>query len=134
MNKASFTDLSLDEIQERLSSLETDKVALKRALEQKKQQSKKELAQEIKDLIISRGYEVSDIAEYLGPRKRGGARVKGGRTYVRYVDPENSRNVYVRGVLPGWMKDQMAAHGLNPKDKNDRETFKREHLQKTEAC
>jgi DNA-binding protein H-NS len=49
-------------------------------------------------------------------------------SYATYVDPDNPSNTYVRGVLPGWMKDQMKATGFDPKNKEDRETFKQKHL------
>jgi len=39
----------------------------------------------------------------------------------------------VRGVLPGWMKEQMVARGLDPKEKTDREAFKKQYLQRQEG-
>ena len=128
MSNDRYADLSADEIAQRLNNLETDRAELEMALEKRRQQSKKELAMEIKELITSRGYDVAEILEYIGSRKRSTARGKPSRSYIRYVDPDNSNNVYVRGVLPKWMKDQMAEHGLNPKVKADREAFKEQHL------
>jgi DNA-binding protein H-NS len=49
------------------------------------------------------------------------------------VDPANPENIYVRGVLPRWMKEQMQANGLDPKSKDDRETFKQQHLQRMDG-
>lgn len=132
MSKNSFNNLSLDEIQERLNSIESDRAELEKALENKYQQSRKELANEVKELILSRGYEVGEIIDLVGGRKRGTGRGRGTRAYVRYVDPANSDNVYIRGVLPRWMKDQMAEQGLDPKSKEDRDTFKQEHLTRVE--
>jgi DNA-binding protein H-NS len=133
VNRDSFSELSLDEITQRLDNLESDRAALETALENKRQQSKKDLAVEIKDLIVSRGYDIAEIVEYLTPKRRGAGRTKSNRSYIRYVDPANSGNVYVRGVLPKWMKDQMADKGLNPKKKADREAFKEQYLNKMDG-
>ena len=133
MNSDSFSTLSLDEIAQRLDNLENDRAALETALENKRQQSKKDLAVEIKDLIASRGYEIAEILDYLTPKRRAAGRAKSSRSYIRYVDPANSENIYVRGVLPKWMKDQMKGKGLNPKEKGDREAFKEQYLNKMDG-
>ena len=133
MNSDTFEQLSLDEIEERLYNLESDRAALETALEQKRQQSKTDLAEEVKDLILSRGYEVAEIIDQLTTRRRGATRVRSSRSYIRYVDPANPKNVYVRGVLPQWMKEQMAAQGMNPKEKADREAFKEQYLNKMDG-
>ena len=133
MNSDSFSTLSLDEIAQRLDNLENDRAALETALENKRQQSKKDLAVEIKDLIASRGYEIAEILDYLTPKRRTAGRAKSSRSYIRYVDPANSENIYVRGVLPKWMKDQMKGKGLNPKEKGDREAFKEQYLNKMDG-
>jgi DNA-binding protein H-NS len=133
VNSDTFEQLSLDEIEERLYNLESDRAALETALEQKRQQSKTDLAQEVKDLILSRGYEVAEIVDLLTTRRRGVSRARSSRSYIRYVDPANSANVYVRGVLPQWMKEQMVAQGLDPKEKADREAFKEQHLNKMDG-
>ena len=135
MNSDTFEQLSLDEIEERLYNLESDRAALETALEQKRQQSKTDLAQEVKDLILSRGYEIAEIVDLLTTttRRRGVSRARSSRSYIRYVDPANSANVYVRGVLPQWMKEQMVAQGLDPKEKADREAFKEQYLNKMDG-
>lgn len=133
MNSNTYEQLSLEEIEERLYNIDSDRAALEAALEQKRQQSKVDLAQEIKGLILSKGYEVAEIVDLLTAKRRGAGRVRSSRSYTRYVDPENPDNVYVRGVLPQWMKDQMAARGLNPKEKADREAFKAQYLNKMDG-
>ena len=133
MNSDTYEQLSLDEIEERIYNLDSDRAALEAVLEQKRQQNKVDLAQEVKDLILSRGYEVAEIVDQLTTRRRGAGRVRASRSYTRYVDPANPNNVYVRGVLPQWMKEQMAAHGLDPKEKADREAFKAQYLNKMDG-
>lgn len=132
MSNEAFDSMSLDEIQARLSNLNNDRAVLERALEHRRQQTRKELAQEIREMILSRGHDLTDILDLAANKKRAGGRVRQTRSYARYVDPTDPDNVYVRGVLPGWMKEQMVARGLNPKVKEDRETFKEQYLQKQE--
>ena len=133
MNSESYSALSLDEIAQRLDNLENDQAALETALESKRQQTKKDLATEIRDLIVSKGYDIAEIVDYLTPKRRPTVRAKSSRSYIRYVDPANSENVYVRGVLPKWMKDQMAEKDLDPKEKGDREAFKEQYLNKMDG-
>nr|WP_242476867.1 H-NS histone family protein [Halochromatium glycolicum] len=104
---------------------------LQRALDHRWQAEKTELAQEIRGMIEDRGYDVEEIMNHVLPRRRRGPGAKKGSSgnYTRYVDPENPDRVYTRGVLPGWMKEKMAAVGLDPGSKEDRETFKANHLQ-----
>lgn len=133
MTGEAFESMSIDEIQARLHNLNNDRAALERALEYRRQQTRKDLAQEVREMILSRGHDLSDILDLAGSKKRGAGRgVRQARSYARYVDPTNPENSYVRGVLPGWMKEQMVARGLNPKLKADRETFKEQYLEKKE--
>jgi DNA-binding protein H-NS len=122
-------NLSLEEIQEQLNQIDQNRADLEKALEDRQQQAKYDLAQEIKELIAERGYDPSEIVPLLGARKRRAAAKRGGRQYTRYVDPENSENVYSRGVIPGWMKQKMEDQGYDPSSKDDREAFKANYLQ-----
>ncbi|MEA3274504.1 MAG: H-NS histone family protein [Pseudomonadota bacterium] len=124
-----YENLSVDEIQQQLENLDKNRADLEKALEQRHQQAKYDLVQHIKDLIQENGYEISEIAVLLGGRKRRTPAAKPStRQYVRYVDPEDSNNVYVRGVLPGWMKQKMLDQGYDPTSKEDREAFKANYL------
>ena len=122
--------LSVDEIQQQLDELAQNQAELEEALEHRQQQAKYDLAQEIKDLIQERGYDVSEIVELLGARRRRSSAVKksSSRQYTRYVDPDNPSNIYVRGVIPGWMKQKMQDQGYDPGSKADREAFKANSL------
>ncbi|WP_295441575.1 hypothetical protein [uncultured Thiodictyon sp.] len=55
----------------------------------------------------------------------------GVRPAVAYVDPENAQNVYIRGVLPEWMKQKMQEQGYDSAKKDDREAFKANYLIET---
>lgn len=126
-----YADLSVDEIQHQLNQIEQSRADLEKALEQRRQQAKYELAEQIKGLILGKGYEIPDIVALLGTRKRRGVVAppkKNVREYVKYVDPDNPRNVYVRGVIPGWMKQRMLEQGYDSGSRQDREAFKANFL------
>jgi DNA-binding protein H-NS len=128
-----YKALSVDELQAQLQQIEQSKVDLEKALYQRWHESKTELALEIREMIETRGYDIDEILELVVPkRRRGGAAAaskKGNRNYIRYVDPEDPDNIYVRGVLPKWMKEKMSAQGYDPSVKEDREAFKANYLQ-----
>lgn len=123
-------DLSVDEIQQQLRELAQNRTDLENALVQRQQQAKIDLVQQIKDLIEGQGFEITDIISLLGPRRRRmvGTKTGGSRQYTKYFDPKNPENVYVRGVLPGWMKQKMQDQGYDPNSKPDREAFKENYL------
>jgi DNA-binding protein H-NS len=128
-----YQHLSAEELKNQIEQTKQREAELQKALNQRWQAEKTELAQEIRDIIESRGHDVEDILSHLAPSRRrragGGAKKAGSGNYTRYVDPENPNNVYSRGVLPRWMKDKMAALGLDSGKKADREAFKANHLQ-----
>ncbi len=119
-------NLKIEEIQQQLEELNQNRADLEHALAQRWQQAKLDLVQKIRDLIQESGYEVTEIVSMLGPRRKRstGTRTGGSRQYTRYVDPDNQENTYVRGVIPGWMKQKMQDQGYDPTSKPDREAFK----------
>lgn len=129
-----YANLSVDEIQQQLDAIEQSKSELQHALAVRRQEAKHEVAQQVRDLITNNGYELNEIIPLIQSRRRRGAGAPkastgSGREYTRYVDPENPENVYVRGVLPGWMKQKMQEQGYDPTVKADREAFKANYLQ-----
>ncbi len=132
-----YANLSVDEIQQQLENIEMSKAELRRALEQRRQEAKQEIAEQIREMIVQQGYDLEEIVPLIVQRRRRAAAVarKGGgnRQYTRFVDPQNPENVYVRGVLPGWMKQKMQEQGYDPSSKSDREAFKASYLQAVEG-
>lgn len=125
-----FQQLSVDQIREKLNEVEQSRADLERALQQRWHEAKSELAQQIREMIDEQGYDPEEIMAMVVPRRRRTATgKKGSRSYIRYVDPQNPDNVYVRGVLPGWMKQKMVDQGYDPTRKEDREAFKANYLQ-----
>ncbi len=132
-----YANLSVEEIKRQLAEAETRKAELKRVLEVRREERKDDVAQQIKDLIEQNGYDYDEILPLITPKRRrggpGSRRSGTPRQYTRYVDPEDSDNVYVRGVLPGWMKQKMRDQGYDPTSKKDREAFKTGYLQVLEG-
>jgi DNA-binding protein H-NS len=131
-----YENLTVDEIQQQLEDIEQSKAELQRALVARRQEARHGVAQQVKDLIFSNGYELDEIVPLLSARRRRSTKAAApaatGRAYTRYVDPENPDNVYVRGVLPGWMKQKMQEQGYDPSNRADREAFKANYLQAME--
>jgi len=123
-----LSQLTLEALYTRLDELNAQWQAVEKAIEEKQLEDKRQLAQEIKAKIEAAGHDVGDIAGLLASRQRRA--VKTTRSYARYVDPDNTSNSYSRGVLPGWLKEGMAAKGLDPSSKEDRESYKQKYLKK----
>jgi len=134
-----YANLSVEEIQQHLDEIEQNKSELQRALVARRQEARHGVAQQVRDLIAENGYDLDEIIPLITPRRRRGAAAKvaatsgSGREYTRYVDPENPGNVYVRGVLPAWMKQKMQEQGYDPSVKADREAFKANYLRVAES-
>jgi DNA-binding protein H-NS len=131
-----YANLSVDEIQQQLQKLQQSQADLERALEIRRQEAKHEVAQEVKDIIQQHGYELNEILPLLTTRRRrssSASKAAPSRPYTQYVDPENPKNVYVRGVIPGWMKQKMQKQGYDPTVKEDRDAFKANFLKAVEG-
>jgi DNA-binding protein H-NS len=123
--------LSVDELKAQLEEIEQNKATVERALVQRWQEQKTELAQQIRGMIEEHGYDIEELMGLVVGRRRraaAGSGNKSGTGYLRYVDPENPANVYSRGVLPRWMKDKMQSQGYDPSVKADRDAFKTKFL------
>ncbi len=129
-----LSNLSAEELQEQLQQLERSKRKLQKALEQQKERRKIDLAARIRDMIVEEGLDVAEVVGLIEKKRRGGSRArKSAGSYTTYVDPQNPKNVYVRGVLPGWMKEKMQSLHLDPSNKEHRDEFKSKHLKAIKA-
>ncbi|TCT22736.1 H-NS histone family protein [Thiobaca trueperi] len=138
-----YTNLSLDEIRRQLEEAESKQAELNRLLAVRRHEGRDEVIQQIREIIDNNGYEYDEIVPYLIPKRGRGRRPSlftqskpssfSTRQYTRYVDPDNAENVYVRGVLPAWMKQKMQEQGYDPSSKTDRETFKANSLRVLEG-
>ena len=120
-------EMEYTELRAKLESLEAEQKEVERVLAAKRDKRKAELIAEFKQRIKEEGFTIGEVTDtFLG--RRGSRRSAGERSYPRYVDNANPEDVYVRGPLPGWMKERMSAVGLNPSDKGDRERYKQEYM------
>lgn len=134
--------MSHDEIHQHLANLEQQRVQALNTLSQLKKKGKYDLADTIRDMIAEQGFSVEDILPFLTSRRR---RSQSARTRVAtptsvttpagayYVDPEDDANIYFRGAIPNWMKTKMHSQGLDPSNKEDRNTFKANYLRRVAA-
>ncbi|WPL19625.1 H-NS histone family protein [Thiorhodovibrio winogradskyi] len=120
-------EMEYTELRAKLESLEAEQKEVERVLAAKRDQRKAELISEFKQRIKDEGFTVGEVADAFAGR-RNSRRSGGARSYPRYVDNADSNFVYVRGPLPGWMKERMTAVGLNPADKGDRERYKQDYM------
>lgn len=120
----SSEELTIEELVTKLAAVEADQQALQKALQVKQQQGKKEFIQSLRDQILAKGYDLAEIAGSLAGKRRAANQAG----YPVYADPENPKNTYARGVLPGWLKERMREADLDPSNKQDRESFKANYL------
>jgi DNA-binding protein H-NS len=126
-----YTNLSVDELRQQLAQMEQNKADLVVAIERRRQEAKSDVAQQVRDLVLNNGYELDEILPLVAVRKRRGSAAKksvSNTQYTRYVDPQDPSQSYVRGVLPGWMKQRMQEQGYDPSSRADREAFKANYL------
>lgn len=126
-----YANLSVDEIKRQLDEAENRQAELSRILEVRRQEGREGVIEQIRDIIENNGYQYDEILPFVARKRgRGAARkLVSDRQYTRYVDPDNAEHIYVRGVLPGWMKQKMQEHGYDPASKDDRLAFKANSLQ-----
>lgn len=132
-----YEKLSVEELEAKLAEAAEAQAAIEQLMDQRLEEAKGELVQEIRDLITERGHEVDDIADLLRKgrrRRKAAAQRKGAGRYAYYVDPENPENVYTRGPLPKWFRAKMEEKGLDPASTEDRSTFKQNHLELQQAA
>jgi DNA-binding protein H-NS len=119
-------NMSLEELNQRLVQLDEEWHAVYYAIEKRREQDVKDVAKEVRRMIVNQGFEVEEIMALVAGRGTAAAADSG---YKVYLDPDNPENTYVRGPLPNWLKAKMTALGLDPSDKTQREAFKQQHLQ-----
>jgi DNA-binding protein H-NS len=129
-----YAQLSSDELKAHLDKLDAEKKALAQALETRREDEKRALADEIKAMIKDRGYDLDEITELvLGRKRRRAKSADANASYARYADPDNPNNTYIRGRLPNWLVEKMSANGYDPSSAEHRAQFKEQHLVKVAA-
>jgi DNA-binding protein H-NS len=127
-------NLTAAELKAQIENLKAEQQALARALEERKEQEKRDLAEAIQGMITERGYDLEEITTLvLGRKRRNSKSPTANASYARYADPDNPNNTYLRGRLPNWLVEKMSANGYDPNSAEQRAQFKEEHLVKVAA-
>jgi DNA-binding protein H-NS len=119
---------SAEEIRAQLAQLEADQAALRQALRERHAAEFAEFVAELREQINACGYDLDDVIARLSKGRSGKSAKRTASSAVRYVDPDNPERGYVRGPLPGWLREKMEAAGYDPADKAQRQEFKETHL------
>lgn len=121
-------EMEYTELKAKLQALEAQQKEVERALASKRDKRKAELVAEFKEQATAEGFTIAEIADAFAGRRGSRRSASAQRSYPRYVDQADSSLIYVRGPLPGWMKERMSAVGLNPANKEDRERYKQQYM------
>jgi len=107
-------------LQARLKQIEEERVLLEQQMEAQKEEALDAIAVRVKEYISEQGFDPIEVVRKILPEKRKS-------TSKSYVDNATGQ-VYVRGALPGWMREAMTNMGLDPANKEHREKYKTEHM------
>ena len=119
-----LSNLSLDQIQKLKNDLQKEE-------SKKKKAEKGRLVTQLANEIRKNGFTVEEVARALLERKsKAPARKRAGTrrasASVTYVDPANPANTWTfKGRSPKWVEEQMKAEGLDVKNRDDKEKFKK---------
>ncbi len=125
---------TVNALREQLAQLEQRQADLERALAARHEAAKSDIAAQVRDLILSNGYDIDEIVPLIAGKGKGTRRTRDQAPAVEgrphYVDPDDPSHTYIRGAMPAWMRDKMLAMGYHPADKDSRDAFKAEHLRR----
>jgi len=124
------------QLKEHLSRIREQEAEVLAQLEAQQETAKADLLAAFKEQIEACGFDPEDIAMAIAPKltrpvKKARAKsttprkAPGSKTLY---DPQNPANTYTRGPAPAWMKEKMAALGVDPSDKAAVKAFKDTHL------
>ena len=123
------TDLSIEQIEEQLAQIESDRANLEAALQHRRAGDLSAFAESIREQMAEHGYRADEVIPLLHKGRKRPSAKRGNGQYARYADPENPSQTYSRGPLPVWLREKMEAAGYDTADKAQREEFKANYLQ-----
>ena len=116
-----------------LNDLKQSEAALRAQLAELQAQAVAGAVEQTLALIASVGCTTEKFVALLMPAKKGrkskGTGERRSAPVVTLVMKDNPELRYVRGVMPGWMKDKIVAAGGDPANKKDRDSFKEQYMQ-----
>lgn len=104
-SKPNLEGMSVAELQQLAKDVE-------KAIEQRKSLDAKATLDEVKALVVSRGFDLDELMQLAAAKRNGvpGAKKVLGKAPIKYRDPAHPENVWSgRGKLPGWMQKAVNA-------------------------
>ena len=125
-----YSTVATDELKAQLQRIEEHRAELEAAIKQKKAAGLSDAAQQVAMQVQESGYTLDEIMSELGYTKPSAKakRTRKPAEYTQLFNPENETQVYTRGPFPGWLKAKMVENGLDPKNKEHRQSFKSDFL------
>ena len=111
-------------IQEHIKALDEQKAALLAQAEELRAQATEQMVENVMKYIEDNGFSVREIVNKVL------ARVTKKQNVTTYVNPDNAEQTYTRGPLAPWIKEKMAAAGMDPEDKAQVAKFKETLIKK----
>ena len=102
-SKINLEGMSVAELQQLAKDVE-------KAIEDRKNLDAKSTLEEVKALVVSRGFDLDELMQLAAAKNKGvaGAKKVLGKAPIKYRDPSNPDHVWSgRGKLPGWMVKAM---------------------------
>lgn len=123
---------SIEEIKVAIDAIEAQKAELLAAVAAKQAEARANILAQMRAACIDNDIDPAEVAAALKPptndkrtRRASGTDTRVFPIYCLKSDPQRT---YMRGVLPGWLKDAIMAAGLDPAKKEDRERFRADHM------
>jgi hypothetical protein len=121
----------MQELLNELAAIKTVEAELKARLVEATQAAKVALVNDLRATILAAGFEIPEIASLLrGPSTKttkGNGKTKPSTAGAKWALNTDPSKVYTRGPTPSWMKQAMAATGLNA-NQDQRRQFMAEHM------
>jgi len=127
--------LPLPDVISELRALEARKAELESLASEAKKTNLPLVVEGIKTYIYDNGFSLDEVLPLLSPGGKGKAKKSGKPRAPRTEGPRvtftsrlNSEHTYVRGVIPAWLREEMAAAGFDPENKESRDKYKAERM------
>ena len=114
----------MKELIKRLEEIKAEEAELEAALAKAKIEMREYVVERIREMLAENGFTADEILPLVAPAEPA----KPARNFQTWALNSDQTKTYTRGVLPGWIKDAMAAVGLDPRMGEDRAKFKNEHM------
>ncbi|NCA70494.1 MAG: hypothetical protein EOM91_10350 [Sphingobacteriia bacterium] len=127
--------VDLATLRSELGALEDRRSELQRMILATRRKELRAFCAELRELVKDRGHDLTEVVDELTRRRSGGSRRSAGASGERSAVAlnEDPSLIYIRGVMPDWMKQKMLDAGMDPKSRTDRARFRSEHMHPVES-